>query len=135
MQRKGEHSIELLETFSSPFFIRVDNDLGVRARAEGVTSLHQLTVTLDVVVNLAVKTYRHRAVFVVDRLRPSFEINDRKAPHSHVKAMCLVFVTAPAIRSAVGQAVSHAREQAFLNKARETKYSAHSKAMRLRSGS
>ena len=135
MQRKGKHSVELLDTFPSPFLIRVDDHFGVRARAEGVTSLHQLVVKLDVVVNLAVETYRHRAVFVVDRLRSSLEIDDREPPHSHVKTMRLILVAPPAVRSAMSEAVSHAREQAFLNKAREPKYSAHPKAMRLRSES
>src|SRR6476620_5753804 len=135
MQRKGKHSIELLDTFPSPFLIRVDNDFGVRARAEGMTSLHQLIVQLDVVVNLAVETYRHRAVFIVDRLRSSLEIDDRESSHPHVKTMRLVLVAPAAVRSAVGQAVSHAREQTFLHKAREPEYSAHPKAMRLRSES
>jgi hypothetical protein len=100
-----------------------------------VTSLHQLIVQLDVVVNLAIETYRHRAVFTVDRLRSSLEIDDRESPHSHVKTVRLIRVAPAAVRSAMSKAVSHAREQAVLNKAREPEYSAHPKAMRLRSES
>src|ERR1700752_4124587 len=89
--------------------------------------LHQLVVKLDVVVNFSVKADRQRTVFVIDRLPSPFQVDDRKPPHPHEKAMRFVLVRTSAIRSPMSEAVSHPGQEPILNKAREAKYSAHRK--------
>jgi hypothetical protein len=97
-----------------------------------VSLLNQLVVKLDVIVDFSVEANCQGAVLIVDRLRPSFEVDDREAPHPHEKTMRLILARAFPVRPAMGEAVSHPGQEPFVDKTGEAKNSAHPKAMRLR---
>ena len=133
VQRESKHSVELFHAVPSPFFVGVNDHFGIRPCSKAVPLPDQLFVQLDIVVDFPVEANGQRAILVVDGLPAALEVDDREAPHPHEEAMRLILERAFTVRPAMGQAVTHPGQEPFLDKTGETKDSAHSKAMRLRS--
>ena len=77
--REREHAVEVLDHVLAPFLIGMDQGLGVRLGDKGVAGRDQAIAQLWKVVDLAVLDHPDGGVFVVDRLMPTLEVDDRKA--------------------------------------------------------
>jgi hypothetical protein len=78
-QSKGENSIEAADAILAPLFVRMDNDLCVRARFELMSSLLEFLAQLDKVVDLTVENNLEASVFVTNGLGTSFHIDDAES--------------------------------------------------------
>src|SRR5205085_12232924 len=79
---EGEHAIELLHERFAVTLVQMDDDLGIRARAEGVALLGKLVTKLLEVVDLAVENGPHALVLAALRLIAGDEVDDPKTSHA-----------------------------------------------------
>ncbi len=75
-----EHALEHRHAVGAVLFVGVHDRFGVRRRAEDVAARDEPRPKRAVVVDLAVEDDPVRAVFVANRLRAAFAIDDREAP-------------------------------------------------------
>jgi hypothetical protein len=59
--------------------VKVHDDFGIGFRGESMPTLSKLVAKLHIVIDLSVKYYRHRAVFVEDRLVSTDHVDDGEA--------------------------------------------------------
>ena len=75
-QYEGKHAAETVDALLAPRPPRMNDHFSVAAGAEHVSERAQFSNQLLIVVDLAIKNYDHRAVFVVERLLAGCEIDD-----------------------------------------------------------
>ena len=78
--RKPEHAVEALEHLVAPLLVSVDDDLGVRPRAERVAESFQLAPQLQKIVDLAVEHHPDGLVLIGHGLMTAREIDDGEPP-------------------------------------------------------
>src|SRR5262249_61421248 len=76
--RQAEHFIQAVQDAVTPFLVSVDDDLGVRARPEGVTARFELCSNLTEVIDLTVENHPDMLLQVAHRLMSGGEVDDRE---------------------------------------------------------
>src|SRR5262249_59906138 len=77
-QRKSKHASKVFDRARAVLFVKMDDRLGVAARAVEVPRRFKRGTKLAMVVDLAVKSQPDASVFVGDRLMTAAEICDRQ---------------------------------------------------------
>ena len=78
-EREGEHAAKSADRIKIPGPVGLDENLGVRGRAEAMAKRQELFTELDVVVDLAIEGDGKSAVLARHRLMPAANIDDREA--------------------------------------------------------
>jgi hypothetical protein len=80
-ERYAEHSAKTREAVLAPFFVGVNDGLGVGVGVEAVTAGTQVVAQLAIVVDFAVEDDPDRAVFIANRLMTAREVDDAQPSH------------------------------------------------------
>src|SRR5574340_1120750 len=108
VQRKGKHAAKAPHAVLAPGLPTVDDDFGVTAGMEDVAERLKFWHEFLIVVDLAVKDDRHRAVLVEQRLLAGGDVDDGKPPMGERDAR--PEVVAALIRPAVARSEEHTSE-------------------------
>jgi hypothetical protein len=110
---EGEHPVKVTWAIEAPFFITVDDDLGVRARFENMPPSLELFAKFDEVIDFAIKDDLQAAVFVRDRLVAALKINDAEAPMP--QAYVLRHIVPFSIRPTMAKRIAHPTDKIRLD--------------------
>ena len=103
--REAEHAAQARDGGGSPLLVGVHDRFRVGGGIETVPGGFELAPELTVVVDLAVEDDPDGAVFVVNRLVPSRQIDDAQTPHSQRHAVGRI--NSLIVRAAVPDDVTH----------------------------
>jgi hypothetical protein len=104
-QREGKHAAQFVEQVLAPFFPAMHKNFGVGFCGEGVTCQSEAFAQFPVVVQFAVKDYRHIAALIPNGLVATGQINDAKPAHAQSHAGRSRFVNQEAVF--IGPAMHH----------------------------
>ena len=108
VEREGEHALQAIEEGDPPGLVGVQEGFAVGVRGKAMAERFQFGAQFAVVVDFAVGDQREAAVFVVERLRAAFEIDDGE-PRMQ-QAYIARYMPALPVRAAMGQALRHVVE-------------------------
>ena len=112
---EGEHAVEVVDAVFAPFFVCVNDNLGVGPGVEVIPESFQLDAHLLKVVNLSVVGDHHVTALVRHRLMTGGrKVNDCETAMAEPDGP--IRVVPFAVRPAMGNDVGHALEQANRNR-------------------
>src|SRR5262249_19547850 len=126
INRKGKHAVQPFRQSSPPFFVAVDENLGIGVRrAENMTPPHELSPQLQVIIDLTVEDDRDRAILVPKRLVTTVDIDNCETTVSKIIIGHLVEKKAFTIGAPMYQGARHGTQVVNIAFAYETGQTAH----------
>src|SRR6266850_200753 len=111
---KSKHSAQVLDTFLSKIFIKVDDHFRIAGRRKCVAATLQLLPKFVKVVNFAVEDRDDGSIFIADGLLTSAQVNDAQAAHSDCQI--LVKIDPGIIRTAMTDDTEHVFQDVRLHR-------------------
>ena len=114
IQRKGEHAVQVIETFHTPFLPCCQNDFGVAFGFELGAHPRQFAAQFRKVVDLAIENDDRASIGRMHRLRGAVQVDDRQAARAEANAWRGPHTRA--IRPAMNQCIAHPLDPVRINR-------------------